>query len=218
MDFFMLLCHNQRRRCVFKSTRLIFSCIIYCLSLYAFTHLASGASNLGINYGRIANNLPPPAEVVMILQSISVTKTRIYDANATVLRAFANSKISIIVGIGNEDVGSLTNPSFAMSWVETNVAVYYPATDITGIAVGNEVLSGNDTQLMSNLVPAMKNLYSALSTFNLQDKIIISTAHSLAVLSSSYPPSSGAFVPSEYMTQMLQFLDTTNAPFMINAY
>lgn len=213
----MLLCHNQRRRFIHKSTCL-FACILSYFSLYSCISLAQGASNLGINYGRIADNLPPPTQVVRILQGISVSKTRIYDANATVLRAFANTGISVIVGIGNEDVRSLTNPSFALSWVEANVAVYYPTTDINGIAVGNEVLSDNDTQLMSNLIPAMRNLYSALSSFSLQDKIFISTAHSFAVLSSSYPPSAGAFVPSEYMSQMLQFLDTTNSPFMINAY
>ncbi|KAH7290887.1 hypothetical protein KP509_30G068100 [Ceratopteris richardii] len=64
----------------------------------------------------------------------------------------------------------------------------------------------------------MRNLYAALSSFSLQDKIFISTAHSLAVLSSSYPPSAGAFAPSTYMTQILQFLAMTNAPFMVNAY
>ncbi|MCO5604780.1 hypothetical protein L7F22_058951 [Adiantum nelumboides] len=216
MDFFMLLCHNRRCRC--RRSGQLFAYIVSCIFLYSFTNSAQAAGNLGINYGRIADNLPSPTQAVSILQSISVTKTRIYDANAAVIKAFANSGISIIVGIGNEDVNSLTSPSLAFSWVETNVAVYYPTTNIIGIAVGNEVLSGNDTQLMSDLIPAMRNLYSALSSFALQDKIFVSTAHSLAVLSSSYPPSAGAFVPSEYMSQMLQFLHMAGAPFMINAY
>ncbi|KAI5056825.1 hypothetical protein GOP47_0028643 [Adiantum capillus-veneris] len=140
----MLLFHNRRRRrleAAYGST-LLFTYILSCISLYFLANPAESASNLGINYGRIADNLPTPAQAVAILQSISVTKTRIYDANAAVIKAFANSGISIIVGIGNEDVSSLTSPSLAFSWVETNVAVYYPATNMIGIAVGNEALSG----------------------------------------------------------------------------
>lgn len=186
-----------------------------------FFFAADGASNLGINYGMVADNLPPPSEVVSILQSISVSKTRIYNANLTVLKAFANSGISIIVGIGNEDVSSMTDASFATNWVQSNVASYYPATLISGLAVGNEVFTGTDTQLMANLLPAMQNLHSALASLGLDSQIIVSTAHSLAVLSSSFPPSGGAFVSSIaslYLMPMLQFLKETGAPFMINAY
>ncbi|KAH7441515.1 hypothetical protein KP509_03G041300 [Ceratopteris richardii] len=74
---------------------------------------------------------------------------------------------------------------------------------------------------MSHVLPAMRNIYSVLMTRNLQKKIQVSTAHSFAVLTSSYPPSSGAFNPAiadSLMKPILQFLALTNAPFMINAY
>lgn len=198
------------------------SCLL--LSRFPLDHSfvgADGMSNLGINYGMVADNLPSPPQVVSLLKSISVTKTRIYSADSTVLSAFANSGISVIVGIGNENVASLTDPSFAANWVQTNVASFHPATQISGILVGNEVFSGTDTQLMNNLLPAMKSLYAALKNLGLDDQVFVSTAHSQAILSTSYPPSAGAFVSeiaSSYLMPMLQFTKDVGAPFMINPY
>jgi hypothetical protein len=48
----------------------------------------------------------------------------------------------------------------------------------------------------------------------------VSTANSLAVLATSYPPSQGVFTQdaAPYMAQLLRFLADTSAPFWINAY
>ncbi|MCO5587172.1 hypothetical protein L7F22_041119 [Adiantum nelumboides] len=178
-------------------------------------------SYLGINYGMVADNLPPPTEVVELLKSISVTRTRIYSANSSALAAFANSGISVIVGIGDEDVASLTNSYYAANWVQTNIAYYHPATQIAGILVGNEVFSGDDSQLKNNLLPAMENLYAALKNLGLDNDVYVSTAHSQAILSTSFPPSSGAFasdMASTYLSPMLKFLRNAGSPFMINPY
>lgn len=182
---------------------------------------ATNTATLGINYGMVADDLPPPSQVAKILKSISVSETRIYTANSSVLQAFANTGISIIVGIDNGVVASLTDAQIATNWVQENVANYLPNTQISGLAVGNEVYTGSDTALMANLLPAMRNLYSALVSLNLENQVMVSTAHSLAVLSSSYPPSGGVFVSaiaSSYLMPLLQFLSQTGAPFMINCY
>lgn len=198
------------------------SCLL--LSRFPLDHsfvVAYGTSNLGINYGMVADNLLSPPQVVSLLKSISVTKTRIYSADSTVLSAFANSGISIIVGIGNENVASLADPSAAANWVQTNVASYHPATQISGILVGNEVYSGNDTQLMNDLLPAMQSVYTALKNLGLENEVFVSTAHSQAILSTSYPPSAGAFasgIASSYLMPMLEFCKNVGAPFMINPY
>lgn len=89
-------------------------------------------SSLGINYGQVANNLPSPTEVVSILCSLQVTKTRIYDTNPQVLTAFANSSIELIVTVPNDQVASMMNPSQSLQWISTNVKPYLPATRITG--------------------------------------------------------------------------------------
>lgn len=60
--------------------------------------------NLGICYGRLGNNLPPASEVVTLLQSLGVGLVRIYDSDATVLEAFANTQIKVLAGVPNEEV------------------------------------------------------------------------------------------------------------------
>ncbi|KAI5073600.1 hypothetical protein GOP47_0011613 [Adiantum capillus-veneris] len=132
-----------------------------------------------------------------------------------------NYGISVIVGIGNEDVASLTNTDYAANWVQTNIAYYYPATQIAGILVGNEVFSGDDSQLKMDLLLAMENLYVALQNLGLDAHVFVSTAHSQAILSTSFPPSSGSFasdIGSTYLSPMLKFLENAGAPFMINPY
>ncbi|KAI5073265.1 hypothetical protein GOP47_0011278 [Adiantum capillus-veneris] len=184
-------------------------------------HRAFCKVSFGINYGKVANNLPAPAEVVSLFQSISITKARLYDTDPLVLKTFRNTDISFLVGVANEDLASLASPEAATRWVETNILPYYPTTDITGIIIGNELFSGTDTTQLALVLPAMRNIYSVLMTLNLQRKIRVSTTHSFAVLGSSYPPSSGVFNPAianSYMKPILQFLALTNAPFMINTY
>eukprot|EP00249_Psilotum_nudum_P005604 c19055_g2_i2 orf=590-1363(+) len=181
----------------------------------------ANSSPLGINYGMIANNLPSPSEVVSLIQSISVSKSKLYSSDPDVLQAFGNTGISFVVGIGNEDISNLTDLSSARDWVKQHIGQFYPNTQITGVTVGNEIFGSNNTQLMSQLLPAMQNLQSAIVSLGLDGKISISTPHSLAVLSTSFPPSAGAFIPdlvNPYIKPLLEFLSETNSPFMINAY
>lgn len=192
-------------------------CLHACIAEFGLQQLGA---TLGINYGQVANNLPSPDQALILINSLKITKTRIYDTNPQVLTAFANSSIELIITVPNEIVGELTNPQQALQWVMTNVQPYIPTTKITGIAVGNEVYTTEDEALMSNLVPAMIALHSALVQLSLDSSIYISTANSLAVLENSYPPSLGSFKPElvPLLTPFLQFLDTTKAPFWINAY
>ncbi|RWV81046.1 hypothetical protein GW17_00057573 [Ensete ventricosum] len=177
-------------------------------------------SSLGINYGQVANDLPSPEQVRLLLTSLRITKTRIYDTNPRVLTAFANTGIDLIVTVPNEAVGMMMDPQQALQWVMTNVQPYFPATKITGISVGNEVYTSDDTTLMSNLVPALLSIHSALVQLGLDSYIHVSTANSLAVLENSYPPSMGSFKPemANLVVPFLQFLAATKSPFWINAY
>ncbi|KAH7446582.1 hypothetical protein KP509_01G063200 [Ceratopteris richardii] len=176
---------------------------------------------IGVNYGKLADNLPAPSEVVTLLQSISVKKSKLYDADPLVLQAFRDTGITFIVGTYNDDLLSLSNPVFATSWVQTNIVAHLPATKIIGIVVGNEIFSTTDTNMMAHVLPAMQNVYSALKNQGLHRSIFVSTAHSFSILSSSFPPSSGTFNPAIadlYIKPILQFLDVTGAPFLINVY
>eukprot|EP01018_Ginkgo_biloba_P013201 Gb_00781 [translate_table: standard] len=153
---------------------------------------------MGINYGQVKDNLPSPDQVVGFLQSNNINKVKLYSANETVLKAFANSGIELILGLGIEYVGNMTDPEKATEWVYT----------------------GNETELMANLVPAMKNIHSTLVEIGLDMNVTITIAHSLVVLGSSFPPSSGSFGPDRtgLVKPLLDFLSQIGASFFINAY
>ncbi|KAI3410302.1 Glucan endo-1 [Psidium guajava] len=191
----------------------------YAVILFSIS-LSTGVASLGINYGQVANNLPQPERVLELLRSLKVTKARIYDTNPQVLTAFANSNVELIVTIENNMLGQLRDPQQALQWVSAHVKPYFPATRITGIQVGNEVLTDPDPVLTANLVPAMVSIHGALVQLGLDSYIQVSSPNSLAVLALSYPPSAGTFKSEVYSVvyQFLQFLSTTKSPFWINAY
>ncbi|KAL2551050.1 Glucan endo-1 [Forsythia ovata] len=192
-------------------------CYINAVSLLLFL---SGINALGINYGQVANNLPSPEAVVPLVKSIGATRIKLYDADPRVLKAFANTGIEFIVGVANEDLAKLRDPKQAHAWVKINVQCYLPATKITCIAVGNEVLTYNDSILSSNLLPAMESIHTALVNLNLDKQVMVTTAHNLAVLETSYPPSSGAFHAdlTQRLSCILDFHSKVGSPFLINAY
>ncbi|XP_016432978.1 glucan endo-1,3-beta-glucosidase 11 [Nicotiana tabacum] len=177
-------------------------------------------TSLGINYGQIANNLPSPENVIPLVKSIGASRVKLYDADPKVLKAFANTNIEFIVSLGNEYLSTMKDPSKAQAWVKKNVQAYLPSTKIICIAVGNEVLTFNDTSLTSNLLPAMQSVHTALVNLKLDKQVTVTTAHSLAVLESSYPPSAGAFRKDlvDCVTQIVDFHCKTGSPFLINAY
>ncbi|KAF8030955.1 hypothetical protein BT93_D0213 [Corymbia citriodora subsp. variegata] len=193
--------------------------VIYAVILFS-TYLSTGIAALGINYGQVANNLPPPERVLELLRSLKVTKARIYDTNPQVLAAFANSNVELIVTVENDMLGQLRDPQQALQWVSAHIKPYLPATRITGIQVGNEVLTDPDSTLKANLVPAMVSIHGALVQLGLDSYVQVSSPNSLAVLTQSYPPSAGSFDSEIYSVvyQFLQFLSTTNSPYWINAY
>ncbi|KAJ1404011.1 Glycoside hydrolase family 17 [Sesbania bispinosa] len=182
--------------------------------------LATQVGSIGINYGQIANNLPSPEDVVSLVKCIGATKVKLYDADPRVLRAFANTGVEFMVGLGNEYLSKMKDPNKAQAWIKSNLQPYLPSTKITSIFVGNEVLTFNDTSLTSNLLPAMQSVHTALINLGLDKQITVTTTHSLAVLQTSYPPSSGAFRPdlAPCLAPILSFQAKTGSPFLINAY
>lgn len=146
---------------------------------------------------------------------------RLFDANPEILRAFAHTGIQISITVPNDQIPHLTNLTFAQQWLNTNVQPFVPDTDLIRILVGNEVLSTANKLLISNLVPAMQTLHTALVGAALDRRIKISTPNSLGILSNSSPPSNGRFrqgYDTHVIKPMLSFLKATNSPFMVNPY
>ena len=144
-----------------------------------------------------------------------------YGADPAIIKSLANSNIGIVVGTANGDIPSLAgDPNSATQWVNSNVLPFYPASNITLVTVGNEVLTFGDQALISQLVPAMRNLQNALASASLGGKVRVSTVHSMAVLGQSDPPSSGQFRPElqDTLRALLAFQRDNKSPFAINPY
>lgn len=184
-------------------------------------YLCAGAATIGVDYGTSGDNLPSPPQVAKFLQTLNVTKVKIYNSDANVIRAFANTGIDVSITVPDSDIPFLaTDMTFTQNWVIYNLQPFVPATLITTIAVGNEILT-SDTANQNNLLPAMKNLHTALVTAGLDKTIKVSTPHAFSVLSTSFPPSAGAFRPAYATTVMkplLDFLAQTGSPFMVNIF
>ncbi|KAI5565997.1 hypothetical protein POPTR_014G183500v4 [Populus trichocarpa] len=191
------------------------------LSCLQTVKIANSQSFISINYGQVADNLPPPPSTAKLLQSTSIQKVRLYGSDPAIIKALANTRIGIVIGTANGDIpGLASDPNFAKSWINTNVLPFYPASNIILITVGNEVMTSNDQNLMNKLLPAMQNVQNALDDASLGGKIKVSTVHSMGVLKQSEPPSSGSFDPSygDLMKGLLEFNSANGSPFAINTY
>ncbi|XP_062177083.1 glucan endo-1,3-beta-D-glucosidase-like [Alnus glutinosa] len=184
-------------------------------------NFAEPQSFIGVNYGQATDNLPPPAATVNLLKSTTIGKVRLYGADGAIIKALAGTGIEIVIGAANSEIPALASDlNSATAWVNSNVVPYYPASNITLITVGNEVLMTMDQGLISQLLPAMRNVQNALNWAFLGGKVRVSTVHSMAVLSQSYPPSSGLFNPvfQDPLRGLLEFQKDNGSPFTINPY
>ncbi|GFZ14914.1 O-Glycosyl hydrolases family 17 protein [Actinidia rufa] len=190
-------------------------------TLLLLAHHLPSATSIGVNYGTIANDLPPPAQVAQFLKDrTTIDRVKIFDANPDIIRAFANTGISISITIPNSEIPALANPRAACRWVAANVKPFHPQTKFNYVLLGNEILHWGDAAMVSNLVPAMRSLHNALSRAGLSD-IKVTTPHSLAILDSSNPPSTARFRPGwdqKVLAPMLRFHRRTKSPFMVNPY
>ncbi|XP_059645920.1 glucan endo-1,3-beta-glucosidase 14-like [Cornus florida] len=184
-------------------------------NVHAFT------GTYGINYGRIADNIPSPDKVATLLRAAKIKNVRIYDADHSVLNAFSGTGLELVVGLPNGNLRNMSaNADHALAWVKENVQAFLPNTHIRGIAIGNEVLGGGDQGNWEALLGAAKNIYNATKKLQLTEVIQISTAHSQAVFDNSYPPSSCIFKDNvvQYMKPLLEFFSQIGSPFCLNAY
>ncbi|XP_052162964.1 glucan endo-1,3-beta-glucosidase-like [Oryza glaberrima] len=185
------------------------------------TILLPSAAAIGVNYGTKGDNLPPPATVAKFLANRTrIDRVKLFDTNPDIVKAFAGTGITVMVTAGNGDIPTLGTKDGAAAWVAANIAPYYPATDISLVAVGNEIINTADNALIGGLVPAMRTLRAALVAAGFR-RIRVSTPHSLGILSVSSPPSASRFLDvldRTFFAPMLEFLRKTKSPFVVNPY
>ncbi|GER34076.1 glucan endo-1 3-beta-glucosidas [Striga asiatica] len=177
-------------------------------------------AKIGVCYGRNADDLPTPDKAVQLIQQHNIKYVRIYDSNIQVLKAFSNTGIDLTIGIPNSDLLPFSQfQSNVDTWLKNSILPYYPSTRITHITVGAEATE-SPNNITSLVVPAMRRVLASLKSFNLHNRIKVSTTHSLGILSRSFPPSAGAF-DSRYaffLRPLLELLVENRAPFMVNVY
>ncbi|XP_042411839.1 glucan endo-1,3-beta-glucosidase 4-like isoform X1 [Zingiber officinale] len=188
--------------------------------IFSLLFLFSSASGayVGIYIGTQMSTLPSATEIVSILKTQQIKHVRLFDADHQMLNALANTGIEVIVGVPNDQLLRIgESRSDAADWLNKNVATYVPATNITYIAVGNEVLTTIPNAALV-LVPAMQYLQSALLAANLNFQVKVSSPLSMDMIPKHFPPSTASFNSSwnSIMSQYIQFLKNTGSPLMLN--
>ncbi|CAA6654005.1 unnamed protein product [Spirodela intermedia] len=157
---------------------------------------------------KVGQQTPPPAEVIQHYQSLNIRKMRIYDPNVEVLRELKGSNIELLLDCPAPLKTIAENPWAAQGWVRM---LYWPTGRMSVILTRGEA---------EYILPAMQNIYIALTAAGLQDKIKVSTSVQYNVLGASFPPSAGEFSSEvkSVMVPIAAFLAITNAPLLVNIY
>ncbi|CAA6662145.1 unnamed protein product [Spirodela intermedia] len=141
---------------------------------------------LGVCYGMLGDNLPPPAEVVALYKQNNIGRMRIFFPTKDVLQALRGSNIDLIMDVPREHLqGIASSAATASDWVQRNVLAYWPDVRLRYIGVGNELIP--EKTEAQYVLPAMQNIYNALSSAGLANQIKVSTVVDMGILGQSYP-------------------------------
>ncbi|XP_016509778.2 glucan endo-1,3-beta-glucosidase-like [Nicotiana tabacum] len=201
---------------IIQEALFLLSCIYILLRSYSAVEAA-----VGVCYGRVGTNLPPPSEAINLIKSIGVSRIRLFNPDPEALQPFAGTGIELLVGVPNEILPTLANSpvTISMEWLQTNIFAHVSPNQVKYLAVGNEIFL-KDPFYSPYIVPAISNLYQAIQTLGLATSIKLSSSHASTILSNSYPPSSGVFNSTirPFLLPFLQFLRDTSSPLMVNVY
>ncbi|KAM0929525.1 hypothetical protein ACQ4PT_001581 [Festuca glaucescens] len=195
------------------------------LTIVAAAAPASGTAHfLGISYGTLGDDLPPPQMALELARSAGASAVRFYDSNATLLAAAASSGLGFVPGVPNELLISLAaSQRAADAWVVSTLLPFRRNRRFRYLFVGNEVLSDPTTKSRwSRLVPAMVNLRRALRRYGMR-RVKVSTTLGMDALvgQNVFPPSAGVFRPDIVdvaVRPLLAFLERTDSYLFVDAY
>ncbi|GJN33551.1 hypothetical protein PR202_gb22163 [Eleusine coracana subsp. coracana] len=202
-----------------------FTVFLLYAAFYCHVAVVSG-HGIGVNYGRVADNIPPPRRSVELIRALGAGSVKIYDANATVLRALAGTHTTVSIMVPNEIIADLAaSAAAADKWVAENLVPYHPATRIKFLLVGNEVLSDYSISASAwpRLVPAMENLHRSLRNRRISSVKVGTTLAMDALASGAFPrpPSAATFradIADAVVRPLLHFLNGTNSYYFVDAY
>ncbi|XP_078442476.1 glucan endo-1,3-beta-glucosidase 4-like [Wolffia australiana] len=189
------------------------------LLLFIIFGLIDVSGSVGVVIDTDSPGLPSASGIVSVLQSQGISQVRLLRPDHQLLSALANTGVEVIITIPNDNLLRIGISRIeAATWLTDNVAAFRPATNITYITVGSEVLTTIPNAALV-LLPAFRFLESGLVAANLSREVKISTPHSMALIPNFFPPSAATFNSSwvPIMSGLLQFLKNTSSSFMINA-
>ncbi|KAM1351796.1 hypothetical protein ACFX2H_031462 [Malus domestica] len=175
------------------------------------------SSKIGINYGRLGNNLPSANQSIELIKAMNAGRVKLYDADPEILKLLSGTNLQVSIMVPNNEISTIaSDQTKADEWVRNNVLPYYPETMIRYLLIGNEVLSYNssdqDRQMWYDLVPAMSKIKSSLKSQNISN-IKVGTPLAMDALQSTFPPSKATFradISDTVMAPMLRFLNRTS--------
>ncbi|EHA8587251.1 Glucan endo-1,3-beta-glucosidase 4 [Cocos nucifera] len=174
---------------------------------------------VGVNIRTDVSNLQSAEGVVSVLQAQQIKHVRLFDADHQMLNALANTGIDVMVGIPNDRLPVIgKSQEAAVDWINKTIAAFLPATDITYVSVGNEVLTTTPDAAL--LLPAMQFLHSALLAADLHYQVKVSSPFSMLMIPKPFPSSTATYNLKwkSLMHQFLLFLKNTDSSFLLNAY
>ncbi|KAM7484686.1 hypothetical protein LguiA_000695 [Lonicera macranthoides] len=194
--------------------------VVLLLLLLFESAVSADEAFVGVNIGTDISDMPNPTQVVALLKAQQIRNVRLYDTDQAMLLALANTGICVTVSVPNDQLLAIgQSNTTAANWVARNILTHVPATNITSIAVGSEVLTALPNAAPI-LVSALKFIQSALVDADLDSKIKVSTPHSSSIILDSFPPSQAFFNRSwdPVIVPLLKFLQSTGSPLMLNVY
>ncbi|KAI3511586.1 hypothetical protein L1887_18741 [Cichorium endivia] len=199
--------------------------LVFLLFFFLITSSMAGISNrIGINYGRLGNNLPSPAKSIELLESMNAGRVKLYDADHEILHLLSGKNIEVAITVANDEISTIaSNQHLADQWVYEHVLAHYPSTKIRFVLVGNEVLSSintaQDMQIARDLVPAMRRIKNTIKAQGIRN-IKVGTPLAMDMMETSFPPSNGSFKPEirELMVPLLKYLNGTKSFFFVDVY
>lgn len=112
-------------------------------------------SAIGVNWGTVSFRKLNPSTVVDLLKDNKITKVKLFEAEADVLKALMGSGIQVMVGIPNEMLSLLSSsPSASDLWIHQNISAY------TGKGGANIRL------VTSNFIRTLSLYYSSIFLFD----------------------------------------------------